>query len=107
MSAIIPASPCDREIEKDQTKTAFLIAGYARYKRPYVWLRSNHQKIAKISPDLSTSVENDAPVKLASVDKWISSEDIKLWEILSEIILLSHGALNIVTSNGNPFTLEH
>jgi hypothetical protein len=37
-SKIPPASPCDRELEQDGTKTAFLIAGYARYERPFVWV---------------------------------------------------------------------
>lgn len=41
----LPASPSDKDIEQDQSRTAFLIAGYARYRRPYVWLRSNHAAV--------------------------------------------------------------
>lgn len=36
-----PASPCDRELERDPLKTVFLIAGYARYKSPFVWVPLN------------------------------------------------------------------
>ncbi|KAI3631642.1 hypothetical protein MIR68_010115 [Amoeboaphelidium protococcarum] len=106
-SQVQPASPSDREIEKDQTKTAFLIAGYARYKRPYVWLRSNHSKLAKVIPEMMNNgtAEADAPVKLSSIQKWMESE-VKLWEILSEVLLMAHRALNIQTDDGNPFAID-
>ena len=56
-NTIVPASPCDNELEKvcrlsfsllhlireqDTTKTVFLLAGYARYRHPYVWVRKKY-----------------------------------------------------------------
>lgn len=94
-----PASPCDNELEKDTTKTAFLIAGYARYKCPYVWLRSNHKRLIKLQEN--QQIEEDNPLRLESVANW-KTYDIKAWEIISEVISLA-----LSPPPENPFTIDH
>jgi hypothetical protein len=49
---------------QDNKKAAFLIAGYARYKHPYVWLRSNHQRLASKFKLEHQSSDRDSPLKL-------------------------------------------
>lgn len=94
-----PASPCDTELEKDTTKTAFLIAGYARYKCPYVWLRSNHKRLIKLQED--QKLEEDNPLKLETVANW-KTYDIKVWEIMAEVL-----ALALSPAPENPFAIDH
>ncbi|KNE70092.1 hypothetical protein AMAG_15071 [Allomyces macrogynus ATCC 38327] len=80
--ALPPASPCDRELEKDPSKTAFLIAGYARYKCPFVWLRTNHSKFAK----LTENSKHDDPIKLESAAAWKTSDNVRVSDIIAEVI---------------------
>ena len=46
----------------------FLIAGYARYNCPYVWIRSNHDRLVRFSSD-DTS-EKDFPLQLKTTSTW-------------------------------------
>ncbi|KAJ1510369.1 hypothetical protein HMI54_014610, partial [Coelomomyces lativittatus] len=93
-----PASPCDRELEKDHTKTAFLVAGYARYKCPFVWLRTNHSAFIKSS----NSSSHDDPIKLNSVSQWKTSDTIWLGDIIAEILF------SVITPKiSNPFEINH
>ena len=46
----------------------FLLAAYARYNGPYVWIRSNHERIVHfISEDRA---EKDYPLQLKSTLNW-------------------------------------
>lgn len=96
---VAPASPCDRELEKDSSKTVFLIAGYARYKRPYVWLRSNHTRLVKQKPN--QEIDTDNPVKLETVADW-ATKDIRLWQMIDEIMSLA-----VAKKPDNPFEVDH
>ena len=104
-SGIVPASPCDREIEKDTRKTAFLVAGYARYERPYVWLRSNHTHFLNILALSSgeTALRRDDPLKLESVRAWKTNDQVKVWSIIAEIVQLAFSPL----PPKNPFAIDH
>lgn len=95
----VPASPCDRELERDSNTSAFLIAGYARYKRPYVWLRSNHARLVKA--DEEHPVDADNPVKLDTVARWPDA-DVNLWEVITEILNMI-----LVPAVANPFAIDH
>lgn len=53
---------------QDETSTLFLIAGYARYSCPYVWIRSNHQRLVKLMGEVET--EKDSPLRLKSTASW-------------------------------------
>jgi len=99
-----PASPCSSEISPvDNYTTLFLIASYARYKSPYVWVRSNHDRLIKLSdtePGEQTVIK-DSPLKLRSILDW-SSKDIKIWDIISEIV-----RINVQPQPRNPFAIDH
>ncbi|CAG8461139.1 36785_t:CDS:2 [Racocetra persica] len=94
-----PSSPLDEELEKDEANHVFLIAGYARYKCPYVWLRSNHKRLIQLQDD--QKLETDNPLKLDTIAAW-KTQDIKLWEIIAEVITLS-----LSPPPENPFEINH
>ncbi|KAL7753321.1 hypothetical protein RI367_001096 [Sorochytrium milnesiophthora] len=98
MEALPPASPCDRELEKDSSKTAFLIAGYARYKCPYVWLRTNHTRFKRFQE----SAKVDDPLKLETVNSWKTSDDVKASDIIAELI-----SITVQPPPKNPFAVDH
>ncbi|KAJ3317674.1 hypothetical protein HDU76_001093 [Blyttiomyces sp. JEL0837] len=96
-----PASPCDRELEKDSSKTAFLIAAYARYGRPFVWLRSHHKRLVQLEAD-DSEIDADMPLKLNSTHAWLDGQDIRIIDIVSEVI-----SLVLQPPPGNPFAVDH
>ena len=53
---------------QDERSTLFLIAGYGRYNCPYVWVRSNHDRLVKLTG--TSSREKDCPLKLKTTLKW-------------------------------------
>ncbi|CAI2191002.1 189_t:CDS:2 [Funneliformis geosporum] len=94
-----PSSPLDKDLEKDETNHVFLIAGYARYKCPYVWLRSNHKRLIQLQDD--QKLETDNPLKLDTIAAW-KTKDIKLWDIIAEVITLC-----LDKAPENPFEIDH
>ncbi|XP_077116866.1 uncharacterized protein LOC143773259 isoform X1 [Ranitomeya variabilis] len=81
-SALLPpASPCDREIAIPETHcTLFLLAAYAKYGRPYVWVRSNHQRF------LGTELcDKDSPLMLPSYSDW-DTKDVGVWHIVWDVV---------------------
>ncbi|CAG8541581.1 12013_t:CDS:2 [Ambispora leptoticha] len=94
-----PNSPLDKELARDESKTVFLIAGYARYKCPYVWLRSNHKRLIQLQDN--AKIETDNPLKLETIAAW-KTRDIMLWDIIAEIVTLS-----LTPSPDNPFEIDH
>lgn len=80
-----PASPSEEEsLPTDEKSTLFLIAGYGRYSCPYVWVRSNHERLVKLTGE---SREKDCPLKLKSTLKW-KDNDVFVWDIISELVKL-------------------
>eukprot|EP00741_Cyanophora_paradoxa_P021271 tig00021348_g20531.t1 len=63
-----PASPSEREAADaaPSDETVFLIGGYARYKCPYVWLRSNHSRLRSSRGP----ADKDLPLKLQTTEQW-------------------------------------
>eukprot|EP01135_Chromosphaera_perkinsii_P005939 Nk52_evm7s373 gene=Nk52_evmTU7s373 len=97
-----PESPCNSEtFEDDPKETVFLLAGYARYQCPFVWLRTNHTRIALMFGD-EFGLDNvrDKPLGLASTRKW-KVGDVYAWEMIAEIVDLC-----IVPSPSNPFAID-
>ncbi|XP_078379583.1 uncharacterized protein LOC144662607 isoform X2 [Oculina patagonica] len=83
-----PASPSDKDIDlKDDKSTLFLIAAYARYSCPYVWVRSNHERLVAFSGDSGKEKQKDSPLKLKSTAEW-KQRDTKLWDIIAEVVKL-------------------
>ncbi|KAF9977228.1 hypothetical protein BGZ73_006591 [Actinomortierella ambigua] len=64
----LPVNPIDSELEKDESRASFLIAGYPRYKCPYVWLRSNHKRL--IQNESNQKVDTNDPLKLSTISAW-------------------------------------
>ncbi|XP_033637322.1 uncharacterized protein LOC117298281 [Asterias rubens] len=98
-----PASPSDNETGPEDSKsTMFLIAGYSRYSCPYVWVRSNHERLVKRSDDHgpTTRYSKDSPLKLKSTSAW-QEKDIKVWDIIAELVKLC-----TLPSPRNPFALD-
>ncbi|VDI67347.1 Hypothetical predicted protein, partial [Mytilus galloprovincialis] len=93
-----PASPSDKESNVDSDTTLFLIAGYARYSCPYVWVRSNHQRLIRLTND--STQEKDSPLRLKSTNKW-NSHDIHIWDIIAELVKLC-----TYPSPMNPFEVD-
>ncbi|RHZ65109.1 hypothetical protein Glove_319g127 [Diversispora epigaea] len=96
----LPSSPLDKELEKEESNHVFLVAGYAKYKCPYVWLRSNHKRLIQLQDN--QKIETDNPLKLETIAAW-NNQDIKLWDIIAEVITLS------LTPQApeNPFEVDH
>lgn len=97
-----PASPSDKDIDlKDDKSTLFLIAAYARYSCPYVWVRSNHERLVSFSGDSSSKEkQKDSPLKLKSTAEW-KQRDTKLWDIIAEVVKLC-----MYPSPLNPFAVD-
>jgi len=97
-----PASPSDKDIDlKDDKSTLFLIAAYARYNCPYVWVRSNHERLVAFSGDsASKEKQKDSPLRLKSTAEW-KQRDTKLWDIIAEVVKLC-----MYPSPLNPFAVD-
>lgn len=78
-----PASPSDEEIDFDESSTMFLIGAYSRYGQPYVWVRSNHERLIKFSSPEEN--EKDFPLNLKTTSNW-ESEDVHVWDIVCEVV---------------------
>eukprot|EP00656_Telonema_subtile_P053190 TRINITY_DN7627_c0_g1_i1.p2 TRINITY_DN7627_c0_g1~~TRINITY_DN7627_c0_g1_i1.p2 ORF type:complete len:213 (+),score=59.33 TRINITY_DN7627_c0_g1_i1:68-706(+) len=84
--------PEDETESNDSTTVVYLIAGYAKYKRPYVWLRS---------PAAKKSKGKDAPLKLKSTDRWKKDpRSVRVWGIVGELVRKQ------LPGVGNPFALD-
>ncbi|CAG8785357.1 1076_t:CDS:2, partial [Acaulospora morrowiae] len=84
----------------DESNHVFLIAGYPKYKCPYVWLRSNHKQLIQLQDD--QRLETDNPLKLDTIEAW-KNQDIKLWDIVAEVMTISLTPL----APENPFEVDH
>lgn len=95
-----PASPSEREITPvKEDSTLFLVAGYGKYSCPYVWVRSNHDRLVKLSED--SKCNKDSPLRLKTTSSWSEKADIHVWEILAELV-----KLNTRPSPSNPFSVD-
>uniref|UniRef100_A0A3B3RVV3 Si:dkey-19b23.7 n=1 Tax=Paramormyrops kingsleyae TaxID=1676925 RepID=A0A3B3RVV3_9TELE len=96
---LLPASPSEREIAVPEMNcTLFLLAGYAKYGRPYAWIRSNHERLVNIGG--TDSLVRDTPMKLKSITDWCS-QGTRVWDIVSELV-----GLCTVPPPVNPFSLD-
>ncbi|KAI8379383.1 uncharacterized protein BYT42DRAFT_545746 [Radiomyces spectabilis] len=91
-------SPLDEDLEKMKNRIVFLIAGYARYRCPYVWLRT--QQDSFLDNDSEAGETADNPLHLKSTMDW-KVKDIALWEIVWELI-----SMVTETTISNPFKVD-
>eukprot|EP00030_Apusomonadida_sp_AF-17_P001025 a178390_61.p1 GENE.a178390_61~~a178390_61.p1 ORF type:complete len:249 (-),score=63.65 a178390_61:48-761(-) len=96
-SSLPPASPLMESGAALDFGTVFLVAGYARYKCPYVWLRSKTRRLHGVSHDASES-----PLQLRTTDAWgDAGANVRVWDIVEELISVS-----LATPPANPFELD-
>ncbi|KAL4631470.1 hypothetical protein GN956_G15062 [Arapaima gigas] len=96
---LLPASPSEREIAVPEMNcTLFLLAGYAKYGRPYAWIRSNHERLVNIGG--TDSLVRDTPMKLKSVSDW-PLQGTRVWDMVSEVV-----GLCTLPPPANPFSLD-
>ncbi|KAK6466491.1 hypothetical protein HHUSO_G36184 [Huso huso] len=96
---LLPASPSDHELAVPEVNcTLFLLAGYAKYGRPYAWIRSNHERLVNIGG--ADSLVRDTPMKLKSLADW-STQGTQVWEVVSELVTLCTSPPPL-----NPFSLD-
>ncbi|XP_038642858.1 uncharacterized protein si:dkey-19b23.7 isoform X2 [Scyliorhinus canicula] len=94
-----PASPCDREIALPELNcTLFLLACYAKYQCPHVWIRSNHERFVKMAG--GSWAARDSPLQLTATRDW-HRNDGQIWEIVTELVELCTRP-----PPSNPFTLD-
>ena len=82
-----PASPSEHEVELDSACTLFLLACYARYHRPYAWVRTNHHRLIRLNAQDAT--EKDHPLKLRSTSQWNLPGRVRVWDIIAELVTIS------------------
>eukprot|EP01004_Peranema_trichophorum_P007191 NODE_5979_length_943_cov_25.493902_g5391_i0.p1 GENE.NODE_5979_length_943_cov_25.493902_g5391_i0~~NODE_5979_length_943_cov_25.493902_g5391_i0.p1 ORF type:complete len:266 (-),score=56.93 NODE_5979_length_943_cov_25.493902_g5391_i0:146-886(-) len=110
-----PASPCEREAPRFRLSSpnnyVFLIATYARYGRPMVWLRSNNNNAKFQTQDVPNWASDqfpvnseqlaDLPLKLFSIESWPSQpRQTHIWDVISELVHLC------ISPTCNPFALN-
>ncbi|KAI7823944.1 hypothetical protein BX661DRAFT_172567 [Kickxella alabastrina] len=95
----MPADLSDQALEADTQGINFLIAGYPRYKCPYVWLRTDHQELIAVAEN--QDLEKDVPLRLESIDCW-RQFDIRPWDVLVEVICTA-----LKPPPENPFAIEY
>ncbi|XP_017565358.1 uncharacterized protein si:dkey-19b23.7 isoform X1 [Pygocentrus nattereri] len=100
-SHLVPASPSEEEIAVPEINcTLFLLAGYAKYGRPYAWIRSNHERLVNIGG--TDSLVKDTPMKLKSITDWVlTSQGTQVWDVVNELV-----GLCTMPPPDNPFTLD-
>ncbi|XP_059891569.1 uncharacterized protein si:dkey-19b23.7 [Gadus macrocephalus] len=96
---LLPASPSEREMAVPEVNcTLFLLAGYAKYGRPYAWIRSNHERLVNIGG--VDSMVRDTPMKLRSITDW-QTQEVRIWDVVNELVGLCTNP-----SPSNPFALD-
>lgn len=90
-----PASPAGHEGEKDENESMFLLGGYARYKCPYVWLRSCSKQMQK-----KMTMDMDMPLKLNTTEQW-KNGGVKAWDMVAEVVRLA-----LKPPPPNPFKID-
>lgn len=66
-----PASPSDHDQSSIQENmTLFLLGAYARYNNPYIWIRTNHERLISLSGFKQS--DKDSPLKLKSTNNWFT-----------------------------------
>ncbi|KAJ1739735.1 hypothetical protein LPJ79_000316 [Coemansia sp. RSA 1821] len=78
-----PFDISNRSLEADSEGINFLIAGYQRYRCPYVWLRTDHERLVQLDAD--EELDKDAPVELNTINCW-RNYDIRPWDVIVEIV---------------------
>eukprot|EP00906_Rhabdomonas_costata_P031827 RCo044910 len=113
-----PASPRAHEpkgfCSEEPNEFVFLVATYARYGRPLVWVRSRNKNVKFTTEDVkdwmnpdsqgspsSSCGDEDLPLCLTSTEAWPRTpKTIHVWDVIAELV-----GLCVVPSPTNPFEL--
>eukprot|EP00127_Corallochytrium_limacisporum_P003689 Clim_evm21s152 gene=Clim_evmTU21s152 len=101
---VMPASPSENEMVYHENAITFLVAAYARYQAPYVWVRTNHERLLSKyihNPAVTVETLRDRPLKLRSTLQW-SNREVPLWEVVSEAIGVAYSV-----PPSNPFAIDY
>ncbi len=91
-----PASPSERDAEvlvlslfshsfQHFPDVVFLIGGYAKYKSPFVWVRSNHTKLLDTNGSTSKPANKDTPLELNTTTNWKTDSLLSKPELHEEL----------------------
>uniref|UniRef100_A0A8C4QMD3 Si:dkey-19b23.7 n=1 Tax=Eptatretus burgeri TaxID=7764 RepID=A0A8C4QMD3_EPTBU len=95
---LLPASPGDQEAAiPPPGSSLFLLAAYARYGRPYVWLRSSPPNV--IPPGACC----DRPLPLPSTQHWLD-HDVSVWDVIADLVSFCSDSRS---SPPNPFAIDY
>eukprot|EP00899_Mesostigma_viride_P004104 jgi/Mesvir1/13695/Mv02128-RA.1 len=93
-----PASPATSDVGEDTgSDIVFLIGAYARYKWPYVWLRTCPRWLESAP---GGKLEKDTPLYLNTTKSW-KANGYRVWDILEELVVM-----NVFPSATNPFQVD-
>ncbi|KAI5609916.1 hypothetical protein C0J50_5588, partial [Silurus asotus] len=98
---LLPASPSEREITvPEMNRTLFLLTAYAKYGRPYAWVRSNHERLINVGG--ADSLAKNTPMKLKSItDSDLAPQGTWVWDVVHELV-----GLCTMPPPDNPFSLD-
>eukprot|EP01116_Phalansterium_solitarium_P002368 TRINITY_DN12339_c0_g1_i1.p1 TRINITY_DN12339_c0_g1~~TRINITY_DN12339_c0_g1_i1.p1 ORF type:complete len:261 (-),score=76.05 TRINITY_DN12339_c0_g1_i1:391-1173(-) len=99
-----PASPSTRDAEQMRQDAVFLLGGYARYKCPFVWVRSNHTRLLYLKHQNlgagDKQVTKDTPLDLRTTNDWKNGQ-VRAWDIIEEIVTAT-----VLPPPKNPFKID-
>eukprot|EP00667_Euglena_gracilis_P015760 EG_transcript_16425 len=111
-----PASPCDADSPANQSadpfELTFLIATYARYGRPMVWLRRplvgavafQREAVPGWQSEGAPPPEHDAelPLRLFTIETWPRDpKNVHIWDVIAELVSVA-----LRQAPKNPFALD-
>ncbi|KAJ1965940.1 hypothetical protein GGI12_000418 [Dipsacomyces acuminosporus] len=96
----LPFDLSDKAMEDDKGGINFLIAGYPRYRCPYVWLRTDQASLI-VAGESQKDAQKDIPLYLEAVRCW-QQYDIRPWDVLVEVICTA-----INPPPDNPFAIDY
>ncbi|ORX63814.1 hypothetical protein DL89DRAFT_298043 [Linderina pennispora] len=91
--------PPTKNLEDDKDGISFMLAGYPRYRCPYVWPKTDHESL--LHTGRNQRLGRDLPLKMETVETW-RVFDIRPWDILVELIVTA-----VNPPPENPFLVDH
>lgn len=96
-----PSSPCRHTPSfEDDEYTSYLVGCYETYRRPFVWVRTGHERLVQRC-EMYGTVDRDSPIDLLSMTRYMV-DSISIWDIIAELVLLT-----TEPPPANPFDIDH
>ncbi|TPX63317.1 hypothetical protein SpCBS45565_g06683 [Spizellomyces sp. 'palustris'] len=97
-NAMSVQSPSDQDLENDSQNISVLLAVYARYGRPYVWLRSKHGQ--RFRGTDHAQEDDSMPIQLDTTAQWFE-KNLALHDIIEQVVSMS-----VQPPPANPFAVD-